>query len=314
MRHQQDWRQHRVRSMNWMTRYVHNLLLSIAGRGALPRDAGNFEEIAMSAEAALPHPRRTTDAVYPTLQPYASTKLIAEALHYIKVAAGRIVDLHDEVLGEDEQRRARAFSIQDERSGVSWRSYRDELPLDRYREEQSQAQAQRAAATGAGSRHGGPSSSMGDSASSSPGATSSGCAAAGSARPIPGHLTWGRTSSAACAACSPSAGLALSLDQYCEQRSQAGAQQAELDRRREEQSRRRRRRAEVAAAGAGSRPGGSSPAMSHSAFSGSGATSSGGAAAGSARRSACAASLPPGGPAQQRLKTTASSGSWQRWG
>ncbi len=193
-----------------MARNVHNPLMSIAGRGELSRDIGNFEEIAMSAEAALPHPRRATDAVYPTSQLYASTKLIAEALHYTKVAAGRIFDLHGEKLEEDEQRRARARSGQ---ASVSWRSYRDELLLDRYREEQSQARAQQAAAAGAGSRPGGPSS----------------------------------------------------LTSFC-----------------------------------------ASPS--------SGATSSGGAAAGSARRSACAASLPPGGPAQQRLKTTASSGSWQRWG
>ncbi len=145
-----DSRQHRVQSINLMTRNVHNPLMSIAGRGEIPRDIGNYAEIAMLAEAAMPHPRRAADAVYPTSQFHACTQLIAEALHYTKVAAGRMSDLHHE--------------------------------RQLMEEEQSQARAQQVVAAGAGSRPGGPSPSVSYSASSSSGATSSGCAAAGTAR------------------------------------------------------------------------------------------------------------------------------------
>ncbi len=137
----------RVQSINWMARNVHNPLMSIAGRGEIPRDIGNYAAIAMLAEEAMPHPRRDIDAAYPTSQFYACSQLIAEALHYTKVAAGRASDLHHVRQLEEE--------------------------------EQSQARAQQAAAAGAGSRPAGPSPSVSYSVSSALGATGSGWTAAG---------------------------------------------------------------------------------------------------------------------------------------
>ncbi len=75
-------------------------------------------EIAMLAEEAMPHPRRDTDAAYPTSQFHACSQLIAEALHYLKVAAGQASDIHyARRLEEAEQRRARAQQGADASAG-----------------------------------------------------------------------------------------------------------------------------------------------------------------------------------------------------
>ncbi len=79
----------------------------------MPRAIGNFAEIAMMAEEATPHPPQDTDEASLTPQFRAVSQLIAEGLHFIKVAAGQASDIHH----ADRLRRARGQQGADASAG-----------------------------------------------------------------------------------------------------------------------------------------------------------------------------------------------------
>ena len=100
-----------IRSVNWIARHVHATLAVLVGHGHMPAQIGNLAEIAMSAEQTVPDRCRTcgvpegTDSACRTAPFRTCSQLIAEALQYVKVAAGQTSDtLHRHHL-EAEQRR-----------------------------------------------------------------------------------------------------------------------------------------------------------------------------------------------------------------
>ena len=78
----------RVRSINWVAQNVHSELLAIAGRGGLPMTIGNFINLSRETTRAA-----ELDDAQPTAQFRNTSELIAEALRFVQVAAGKSVDI-----------------------------------------------------------------------------------------------------------------------------------------------------------------------------------------------------------------------------